>query len=209
MRPKPELRFEKLGGLIPAIIQDAKTHRVLMLGFQNEDAYTRTRESREVWFWSRSRSRLWKKGEQSGNVLRVIETQIDCDADTILYLVEPAGSTCHRGTESCFDESDADIASEENFTLRKLEKIISDRKELSSDESYTAKLVEDEGYNLGKIREEAGEVIQSIEKNEGDSALIWESADLIYHLMVLLAGRGFSLADVERELEGRHGEHKS
>jgi len=193
-----KVNFDQTTGLLPAIVQDAGTKVVLMLGYQNTEALRRTLANGEVWFFSRSRQTLWRKGETSGNVLRVCALQWDCDQDALLYQAEPAGPTCHTGEISCFGEGE--------FSFKKLEKIIHARlSEEGEAQSYTRQLFEDINLNLAKITEEAAEVVQAIEQQEGNNRLANEAADVIYHLMVLLAGQGVSLADVEKVLGERNG----
>jgi len=189
------LNFQKLNGLVPAIIQDFSTKQVLMLGFMNEEAYKKTLKSNFVWFYSRSKQRLWQKGESSGNKLEVMEIKEDCDKDSLLILVKPYGPTCHTGKKSCF--------ALETVDLYELFKIIQDRKELLPDNSYTTSLFED-GLSkiLTKVSEESDEVVQAA-RNEGKQRLVEESCDLIYHLWALLVSQGIEITDVERELNKR------
>ncbi|MDR2791898.1 MAG: bifunctional phosphoribosyl-AMP cyclohydrolase/phosphoribosyl-ATP diphosphatase HisIE [Tannerellaceae bacterium] len=194
------LDFEKLGGLVPAIVQDNNTRRVLMLGFMNEDAYRITMESGLVTFYSRTRNCLWTKGETSGNTLRVVEVRTDCDSDTLLIQAVPAGPTCHTGADTCFGEqNDGDI-----FFLSTLQDFIARRKAEMPAGSYTTQLFAD-GLNrmAQKVGEEAVETV--IEATNGsDSRLIYEAADLIYHLTVLLTAKGLRIEDLARELSKRH-----
>ncbi len=193
-----DINFDKLDGLVPAIVQHYRTNQVLMLGFMNLEAYKKTVESEKVCFFSRSKSRLWTKGETSGNFLEVKSIKIDCDKDTLLILADPQGPTCHLGTDSCFGESNNC-----NF-LPELEKIIVARKSSPPESSYTAKLMSEGVERIAKkIGEEASEVV--IEAIKGDKELLKEeSADLLYHLSVVLAYYDLSLTDVEDVLRKRH-----
>ncbi|MGI9055456.1 MAG: bifunctional phosphoribosyl-AMP cyclohydrolase/phosphoribosyl-ATP diphosphatase HisIE [Pyrinomonadaceae bacterium] len=194
-----DLNFEKYAdGLIPAIVQDAETHKVLMLGFMNEKAFRETEKSGRVTFHSRSRNKLWTKGETSGNFLAVKEISIDCDSDTILIKANPAGAVCHTGADTCFDEENKS----ENF-LFELEKIISDRKINPSEKSYTSKLFA-KGINkiAQKVGEEAVELVIEA-KDDNDELFKAEASDLLYHFMVLLAAKNICLIEVLKTLEKR------
>lgn len=192
--------FNKMNGLIPAIIQDAASLKVLMLGFMNREAYDKTRKEGRVTFYSRTKERLWTKGEESGNFLDVKEIIEDCDHDTILVKAVPRGPVCHTGTDTCF--------SEENISgvtfLRYLQDLVIQRKREMPEKSYTTSL-----FNAGinkiaqKVGEEAVElVIES--KDNNDELFLNEAADLIFHLLVLLTEKGFDIADVVKVLEERH-----
>jgi len=190
--------FEKTDGLVPVIIQDIQTLEVLMLGYMNQEAWSKTQQEGKVTFYSRSKSRLWTKGEESGNFLYVKETHIDCDQDTILIKVTPVGPTCHTGSRSCFKTN-----FNQNFIFE-LEKIIHDRYDHPSEESYVNKLRK---KGLNKIAQKVGEegvetVIAAL--NETDVDFVNESSDLIFHLLVLLREKGKTLADIGVNLEGRH-----
>lgn len=190
--------FEKTDGLVPVIIQDDQTLEVLMLGYMNQEAWTKTQEEGKVTFFSRSKNRLWTKGEESGNFLFVKDTHIDCDRDTILIKASPVGPTCHTGSRSCFKTN-----YNQNF-LFELESIISDRYENPSEESYVNKLRQ---KGLNKIAQKVGEegvetVIAAL--NETDEDFVNESSDLIFHLLVLLKEKGKSLTEVAQNLEKRH-----
>ena len=194
--------FEKGGGLLPAIVQDHITGKVLMLGYMNAEALKRTQETGKVTFYSRSKKRLWVKGETSNNFLVLKEIAEDCDKDTILVKVAPQGPTCHTGSDTCFDE-----VNENPITfLNHLRDIIEDRKANPSDDSYTASLFK-KGINkvAQKVGEEAVEVVIEA-KDDNEDLFLNESADLLFHLMVLLAHKGYSLDDVVKVLEGRHKE---
>jgi phosphoribosyl-AMP cyclohydrolase / phosphoribosyl-ATP pyrophosphohydrolase len=199
------LKFDERG-LIPAVVQDAGTHRVLMLAFMNAESLKRTLESNETWFWSRSRSRLWHKGETSGHTQRVVEVQVDCDGDALTVLVHPNGPACHTGTTSCFDREMQ--AAKESVTdlgdgLARLQLLIESRKRERPEGSYTSYLF-DQGLDkiLKKVGEETAETIIAA-KNDDREALVREVADLLYHLVVLMVECELSLEDVAIELERR------
>ena len=190
--------FNKGDGLVPVVIQDNNTLQVLMLGYMNQEAFEKTKEENRVTFYSRSKKRLWTKGESSGNFLTVKDIQIDCDQDTILIKAEPAGPTCHTGSTSCFKEETA-----KGF-LYKLESIIQDRIDNDVTDSYTNKLYK-RGINkvAQKVGEEAVElVIES--KDNNDSLFKNEAADLLYHFLILLKAKGFTLEEIEEQLKQRH-----
>jgi phosphoribosyl-ATP pyrophosphohydrolase/phosphoribosyl-AMP cyclohydrolase len=196
------LNFDKMNGLIPVIVQDAQTNVVLMLGFMNEEAYKKTVETNKVTFYSRSKKRLWTKGETSGNFLNVVKTLIDCDNDTLLIKANPEGLTCHTGNETCFGE----INKEGFFFMNYLQQFIKKRFQEMPESSYTTSLFR-KGVNrmAQKVGEEAVETI--IEATNGtDDNFIYEASDLIYHLIVLLTSKGFSLDDIAKELKKRHKE---
>ena len=193
--------FEKMNGLVPAIIQDANTKNVLMLGFMNEVAYQKTLQTKHVTFWSRTRQTLWTKGETSGNYLELVSMQVDCDNDTLLVKVHPIGPTCHRGTDTCWGEENN--ASPLLF-LSELQDFINKRKEEMPEGSYTTKLFK-EGINkiAQKVGEEALETV--IEATNGiNDHLVYEASDLIYHLLVMLAEKNLRIEDVAAELQKRH-----
>ncbi|WP_309608704.1 bifunctional phosphoribosyl-AMP cyclohydrolase/phosphoribosyl-ATP diphosphatase HisIE [Flavobacterium sp.] len=186
--------------LIPAIIQDAKTKTVLMLGYMNEEAYTKTLETKKVTFFSRSKNRLWTKGEESGNFLNLVDIKVDCDNDTLLVKVNPNGPTCHKGSDNCWQESN----NQEYGFISKLEKTIQERKEnATSDKSYVASLFE-KGINkiAQKVGEEAIEVVIEA-KDNNDNLFLDESADLLFHYLILLQAKGFTMQDVVSVLENR------
>src|SRR5687767_7855186 len=187
-------------GLVPCIVQDARTGEVLTLAYQNEEAWQRTRTTGEMWFWSRSRGELWHKGETSGNVQHVRELRWDCDADAVLALVEPAGPACHTGERTCFHNGELEPVAAE--ALAALERTIESRREERPEGSYTAELLADPGRLGEKVREEAGEVARAAAE-EGDERVAAEAADVLYHLGVLLASRGLGFADAFTELNGR------
>lgn len=195
-----KIDFEKMNGLVPAIIQDAGTLKVLMLGFMNSEAFEKTKKEGRVTFFSRTKNRLWTKGEESGNFLNVIEILEDCDNDTLLIKAHPVGPVCHTGADTCFSEvNDSGIS-----FLRQLQDLVAQRNRDLPEDSYTTKL-----FNAGinkiaqKVGEEAVElVIES--KDNNDDLFLNEAADLTYHLLVLLTEKGFDLADVVKILEQRH-----
>lgn len=196
-----KLEFEKYhDGLVPAIIQDYYTKKVLMLGFMNEESFLKTQETKRVTFFSRSRQRLWVKGETSGNFLHVKEILADCDKDTILIKAIPAGVVCHTGTDTCFDEKNA--SDNDNF-LFELENTIQLRKLEPSENSYTSKLFA-RGINkvAQKVGEEAVELVIEA-KDENDELFKNEAADLIYHLLVLLAAKDIDLKEIIEVLKSR------
>ncbi|WP_242093424.1 bifunctional phosphoribosyl-AMP cyclohydrolase/phosphoribosyl-ATP diphosphatase HisIE [Aestuariivivens sediminicola] len=188
-------------GLVPAIIQDAVTKNVLMLGYMNEAAYQKTIETKKVTFFSRSKQRLWTKGEESGHFLNLVNIKNDCDNDTLLVQVNPVGPTCHKGTDNCWGEENT---SSFGF-ISTLETIISERiANENTDTSYVASLFA-KGINkvAQKVGEEAVEtVIEALDNN--DEQFIYESADLLFHYLLLLQAKGFSFKDIEAELKSRH-----
>ena len=192
--------FEKMNGLVPAIIQDADTAKVLMLGFMNQEAYDKTVETGKVTFFSRTKNRLWTKGEESGNFLHVVSMQADCDDDTLLIQVHPAGPVCHKGTDTCWGEKNEEPV----MFLKELQDFIDGRYREMPEGSYTTSLFQS-GVNkmAQKVGEEAVETV--IEACNGtDDRLIYEGADLLYHLIVLLTSKGYRIEDLARELKERH-----
>ena len=192
--------FDKHNGLIPAIVQDYRTQKVLMLGFMNEEAYNKTLDTKLATFFSRSRNELWTKGETSGNYLHVKEINVDCDNDTILLKANPAGPVCHTGKDTCFDEENK-VGAE---FIEYLSKVIKDRKENPTGESYTSSLFE-KGINkiAQKVGEEAIELVIESKDNNKDLFLN-EAADLLFHYLVLLEAKGIDLSEVMGVLESRH-----
>ncbi|WP_276348147.1 bifunctional phosphoribosyl-AMP cyclohydrolase/phosphoribosyl-ATP diphosphatase HisIE [Daejeonella sp. JGW-45] len=193
-----KIDFNKGNGLVPVIIQDNKTLEVLMLGYMNEEAYQKTLSENRVTFFSRTKNRLWTKGEESGNFLTVTSISEDCDHDTLLIKVEAAGPTCHTGSRSCFNTE-----YNQNFIFE-LENIIADRYENPVENSYINKL---RGKGLNKIAQKVGEegvetVIAALNETEGD--FINESSDLVFHLLVLMKEKGISLETIAKNLAGRH-----
>ena len=194
------LDFNKMNGLIPAIIQDNKTQKVLMLGFMNEEAYDKTMKTGKVTFWSRTKNALWTKGETSGNYLNVVSIKADCDNDTLLIKVNPDGPVCHTGTDTCWgEENDNPMA-----FLSELQRFIEKRHEEMPEGSYTTSLFQSGvGRMAQKVGEEAVEsVIEAMAGN--DERLIYEASDMIYHLMVLLTSKGLKIEDLAVELQKRH-----
>jgi phosphoribosyl-AMP cyclohydrolase / phosphoribosyl-ATP pyrophosphohydrolase len=187
-------------GLLPCVVQDWRTGEVLTVAYMNEEALARTRESGETWFWSRSRRELWHKGETSGNVQRVRELRWDCDADTLLALVEPAGPACHTGERTCFFQHREHAAPHE--ALPALERVVASRKTEPREGSWTAKLLADPPLIGEKVREEAEEVARAA-REESDERVAEEAADVLYHLTVLLASRNLSLEDAYEVLNAR------
>ncbi len=199
-----DLDWEKLGGVIPAIVQDARSGKVLMLGFMTEESLAETMRCGRVVFFSRSRGQLWLKGETSGNFLDVVEVTTDCDRDSLLILAHATGPTCHKGTESCFAES-RPIDAQRLVFLSRLEETIRKRIAENPDGSYTARLFAQGPTRVAqKVGEEGLETALAAVTRD-DEGVISESADLLYHLLVLLKARGLSLAQVVHELESRHG----
>ena len=192
-----QLNFSKLNGLLPAIVQDAETRQVLMVGFMNREAVQETLNKSTVIFWSRTKQRLWQKGETSGNTLQLISAAADCDGDALLIQAKPAGPTCHTGTYTCFGEE------KREDTLTALERTIQQRKRDMPNDSYTATLfARGTPFISQKVGEEAVEVlVASLQQDQ--SALKQEAADLLYHLLVLFVDRGISLADVTAILRER------
>jgi phosphoribosyl-AMP cyclohydrolase / phosphoribosyl-ATP pyrophosphohydrolase len=195
-----KIDFAKGSGLIPAIIQHSETNQVLMLGYMNEEALNITNKTGLVTFFSRSRDKIWTKGETSGNFLQLVTMIIDCDNDTLLIKVLPKGPVCHKGTVSCFDE---DKFTNMSF-LSKLEEIIKSRKSKDENESYTAKLLNGPLRRIAQKVGEEGVETALASVTETDGKLISESADLLYHLLVLLQAKNLELSDVLNELKKRH-----
>lgn len=194
------MNFEKLNGIIPAIIQDFRTDKVLMLGFMNPEALKKTREDGKVTFFSRTKNRLWTKGEESGNFLHVQNILEDCDTDTLLIKVRPEGPVCHTGNDTCFEEVNQGGVG----FLAQLQGLIHQRKEEMPDNSYTTSLFRG-GVNkmAQKVGEEAVELVIEA-KDTNDDLFLNEAADLVYHLLVLLAARGYGIGDVSTLLQQRH-----
>lgn len=197
MRKNIDIDFNK--GLIPAIIQDIKSHRVLMQGYMNAEAWQKTLDTKLVTFFSRSKGRLWTKGEESGHTLALIDWAIDCDGDSILIKAQPNGPTCHTGTETCWEETHSGLA-----FLSKLEDVIADRKNNYDESSYTSKLFA-RGINkiAQKVGEEAVEIVIEA-KDDSKELFLNEAADLLFHYLILLQAKGYALQDVIEVLEERH-----
>lgn len=196
-----DIDFDKMGGLVPAIIQDAVTKNVLMLGFMNKEAYEKTIQSKHVTFWSRTRQCLWTKGETSGNFLELVSIKNDCDNDTLLVRVHPHGPTCHKGTDTCWGE---DNILQPVLFLDELQQFINRRHEELPEGSYTTSLF-NKGINkmAQKVGEEAVETV--IEATNGTKEqLVYEASDLLYHLIVMLTAKGLSIDDIAKELANRH-----
>ncbi|EGR2891293.1 bifunctional phosphoribosyl-AMP cyclohydrolase/phosphoribosyl-ATP diphosphatase HisIE [Vibrio parahaemolyticus] len=196
------INWEKVDGLVPAIVQDFQSSQVLMMGYMNQDALAKTGETGQVTFFSRTKERLWTKGETSGNVLQLVNISLDCDNDTLLVRVNPIGPTCHTGTTTCWD-GDAQEESQMVW-LHQLEQLLATRKSADPDSSYTASLYARGTKRISqKVGEEGVEV--ALAATSGDKAeLVCESADLIYHLLVLLQDQGLSMNDVVNKLKERH-----
>ncbi|MCD8282787.1 MAG: bifunctional phosphoribosyl-AMP cyclohydrolase/phosphoribosyl-ATP diphosphatase HisIE [Prevotella sp.] len=193
--------FDKAGGLVPAIVQDAATLKVLMLGYMNREAYQKTVDTKLVTFWSRSRQALWTKGETSGNYLHLVDIKADCDADALLVTVHPAGPTCHKGTDTCWGETNK---ANPLLFLSELNDFIETRYKEMPEGSYTTSLFRD-GLNrmTQKVGEEALElVIEAV--NGTNERLIYEGSDMLYHLIVLLTSKGLRIEDMASELAERH-----
>lgn len=197
----PQINFDEQG-LVPCITQDWRTGEVLTLAYMNAEALTRTRETGEIHFFSRSRQELWHKGQTSGNRQRVRAIRYDCDADALLALVEPAGPACHTGERSCFHRGDEQAEHAPFTTLPTLERTIAARKTDKPTGSYTAQLLADPQHIGEKVQEEAEEVARAAREESGER-VAEEAADVLYHLSVLLAGRNLTLADAERVLDER------
>ncbi len=208
-----KIDFEKCGGLVPAIIQDADTKTVLMLGYMNEEALQKTLDTKRVTFWSRSRNCLWTKGETSGNFLHLVDIKVDCDNDTLLVKAHPDGPTCHKGTDTCWGEVNEGVKNEgvnsekcDNplLFLSDLQDFIEKRHEEMPEGSYTTSLFKD-GLNrmAQKVGEEALELV--IEACNGtDERMIYEGSDMLYHLIVLLTSKGLRIEQMAAELQERH-----
>ena len=196
-----QLDYSKLNGLVPAIIQDNTTNKVLMLGFMNEEALAKTEETGKVTFFSRTKNRLWTKGEESGNFLNVVEIMSDCDNDTLLIKVNPVGPTCHTGSDTCWNETNQqdDLA-----FIKHLQDFIDKRKAEMPEGSYTTSLFQKGTRKITqKVGEEAVETIIGAMAND-DENFLYEGADLLYHLIVLLSHKGYRIEDLARELKKRH-----
>jgi phosphoribosyl-ATP pyrophosphohydrolase/phosphoribosyl-AMP cyclohydrolase len=198
----PVINFND-AGLVPCIAQDWRTGEVLTLAYMNEEALARTRESGDVWFFSRSRNELWHKGETSGNFLRLKALRYDCDLDAVLALVEPEGPACHTGERTCFHNGEAEILAPHE-ALPTLERTVEARRTAAPAASYTAELLADPPRIGAKVQEEAEEVARAA-ADESDERVADEAADVLYHLAVLLASRGLQFSDAFEALNGRRG----
>ena len=195
--------FNKIGGLVPVVIQDAKTLKVLMLGFMNEEAYKKTVETGKVTFFSRTRQELWTKGETSGNFLHVVDIKHECDNDTLLIYVNPDGPVCHTGADTCWNESNENPI----MFFISLQRFIEKRIKELPEGSYTTSLFKDGCHRMAqKVGEEALEaVIEAVDGN--NERLIYEASDMLYHLIVLLTSKGLIIEDIAKELQVRHDPH--
>jgi len=195
-----KIDFEKMSGLVPAIVQDSVSGRLLMQGYMNEDALQKTKESGQVTFFSRSKNRLWTKGESSGNFLELVSISVDCDGDSILVKANPRGPVCHTGSDTCFDESND---SKTGF-IDQLREIIKDRKNNPNQNSYTASLFA-KGINkiAQKVGEEAVEIVIEA-KDDNKELFLGEAADLLFHYLILLEAKGYELDEVMQVLMERH-----
>ena len=191
-------------GLVPAIVQDKTTRKVLMLGFMNEEAFKKTTDLNKVTFFSRTKQRLWTKGEESGHFLLLEDIKVDCDNDTLLISVTPMGATCHTGSDTCWNESNTALS-----FLPALESIITDRKNNPAEKSYTSSLFA-KGINkiAQKVGEEAVEIVIEA-KDDNKDLFLGEAADLLFHYLILLQAKGCTLSDVEKILEQRHAKKVS
>jgi phosphoribosyl-ATP pyrophosphohydrolase/phosphoribosyl-AMP cyclohydrolase len=198
-----ELDWDRMNGLVPAIIQDAGSGAVLMLGYMNREALAATESTRRVTFWSRSKSRLWTKGESSGYFLQVVQMAVDCDGDSLLILAEPAGPVCHLGTATCWGEGAPQSRAERHAFIGELESTIAERVATRPPGSYTTKLL-DQGIRrvAQKVGEEGVELALAAVA-QSDAEVLGETADLVYHMLVLLRAKGLSLADVAETLRSR------
>lgn len=196
-----EIDFEKGGGLVPVVVQDARTRNVLMLGYMNREAYERTLASKRVTFYSRSRQCIWQKGETSGNYLELVDLRVDCDNDTLLAKVVPHGPTCHTGTDTCWGETNTPCGT---AFLSELQDFIDQRRREMPAGSYTTSLFE---HGINRIAQKVGEealetVIEAV--NGTNERVVYEGADLLYHLIVLLTSKGLRIEDLAEELSKRH-----
>jgi phosphoribosyl-ATP pyrophosphohydrolase/phosphoribosyl-AMP cyclohydrolase len=194
------LDFAKLTGLVPVVVQHASQGSVLMVAFATREALEKSLESAEMHFWSRSRKTLWRKGETSGNVLKLVSLHSDCDGDTVLARVEPSGPACHTGEATCFGERSE--PGPVSGGLEALDAILSARQEARPEGSYTVRLLDDENLRLKKLGEETAELVTALAKADHERAAE-EAADLLYHLLAALRGSGVGLADVMAALEAR------
>lgn len=193
------LDFSKGNGLVVAVAQ-SESGEVLMVAFQNKEAVVKTFSTGGMWYWSRSKGRLWMKGEESGNVQELVSFDADCDKDCVLYVVKQKGVACHTGSRNCFGK-------EAKFGLRELFELVDERKRAPVSGSYTNKLLADKKKIVEKVVEECSEVVEAFEEKD-EKEVVWEACDVLYHLFVLCASRGVGFKDLEAELEKRHCEKK-
>jgi phosphoribosyl-ATP pyrophosphohydrolase/phosphoribosyl-AMP cyclohydrolase len=207
--PLEELKWNE-AGLVPAIVQNARTGEVLMLAWQNREALERTLQTGKATFWSRSRNQIWEKGGTSGNVQHVRAVRVDCDADAVLLRVDPAGPACHTGERTCFFrglDGAPDAGPPPGETLLALEAVLRSRRETAAEGSYTGRLFRDDVLRHKKVGEEATELIVASLRGSRDE-ITWEAADLLYHAMVLLTAHGLGLQDVADAIRGREGKRR-
>jgi phosphoribosyl-ATP pyrophosphohydrolase/phosphoribosyl-AMP cyclohydrolase len=197
-----KINWKKMNGLVPAIIQDADSSTILMLGYMNRESLTKTRKTKKVWFYSRSKKRLWMKGETSGNTLALVDIKTDCDGDALLVKAKPLGPTCHTGSDSCFEDTAGTI-------LERLFSIVSDRKQKPRSGSYTTSLFR-AGLNsiLLKVAEESLEIVHAAQKQTRER-VIEETADLLFNLCVLLVEKEISIEDLRKEMRSREKKRES
>jgi phosphoribosyl-ATP pyrophosphohydrolase/phosphoribosyl-AMP cyclohydrolase len=203
------LDWDKGGGLIPAIVQDAGNGAVLMLGYMNREALAATQATGRVTFWSRSKSRLWTKGESSGHFLELKQIAADCDADTLLILAEPKGPACHQGTATCWGQTAPQSAAQPVAFLARLERVIARRIDARPPGSYTAKLLAQGTRRIAQKVGEEGLELALAAVAQSDEEVIGEAADLLYHTLLLLKVKGLSLSQVAAELEARHADRRA
>jgi phosphoribosyl-ATP pyrophosphohydrolase/phosphoribosyl-AMP cyclohydrolase len=204
-----ELDWDKGGGLVPAVVQDAGSGAVLMLGYMNREALAATQASGRVTFWSRSKGRLWTKGETSGHVLEVKQIAADCDGDTLLILAEPLGPACHKGTPTCWGENPPQSGAQRIAFLGRLEQVIAERIAARPPGSYTAKLLGEGTRRIAQKVGEEGLELALAAVAQSDPEIIGEAADLLYHMLLLLKVKGLSLSEVIAELETRHAQPRA
>jgi phosphoribosyl-ATP pyrophosphohydrolase/phosphoribosyl-AMP cyclohydrolase len=204
-----KLDWDKGGGLLPAIVQHAGSGAVLMLGYMNREALAATRASGRVTFWSRSKGRLWTKGETSGHFLELKEIAADCDGDALLILAEPTGPACHRGTPTCWGENPPQSIAQRMAFLGQLERVIAERIEARPAGSYTAKLLAEGTRRIAQKVGEEGLELALAGVAQSDQEIIGEAADLLYHMLLLLKVKGLSLPQVILELEARHADRRA
>jgi phosphoribosyl-ATP pyrophosphohydrolase/phosphoribosyl-AMP cyclohydrolase len=204
-----DLDWDKMQGLVPAVIQDAGSGAVLMLGYMNRDALAATRATGRVTFWSRSKGRLWTKGESSGHFLKLKQIAADCDGDTLLILAEPNGPACHLGTATCWGQRAPQPAAQQTAFLGRLEQVIAERIATRPPGSYTAKLLSQGTRRIAQKVGEEGLELALAGVAQSDSEIIGEAADLLYHTLLLLKVKGLSLSQVVAELETRHADRSA